>query len=128
MRVSCDRLKLAEAFSVVSALAAKGHSREAFQCVKLDAFVAGSWLSATNGETSIRLELDGVYGVADGDAVLLNVARVGQIIRESTDDHLTISDDRTMLLITTRTSEFRLNSIDPKEYPSVPALESGELD
>lgn len=119
MRVSCDRLKLAEAFSVVSGLAAKGHSREAFQCVKLDSSPSGSWLSATNGETSIRLELDGVDGAAAG-SVLLNVARVGQIIRESTDDHLTISVDGAMLLITTRTSEFRLNSIDPKEYPSVP--------
>lgn len=94
MRVSCDRQKLAEAFSVVSSLATKGNSREALQCIKLDAKAEAVTLSSTNFETSIRLELGGAEVLessplksSEGSA-LLHVGRVGQIIRETNDDRL----------------------------------------
>jgi DNA polymerase III subunit beta len=124
MRVSCNRLKLAEAFGIVSALAVKGHSREALQCVKMDVQENGlCTLSATNMDTSIRLELDGATPLGNTPqkkttgAALLNVARVGQIIRETTDEELQFANDGEQILISGKSSSFRLNSIDPKEFP-----------
>ena len=132
MRVRCDRLKLAEAFAVVGSLAAKGHAREALQCVKLDVTPDGCTLSATNMETSIRLELDGATPLeptpkkTTNGSVLLNVARVGQIIRETTDEHLQFVEEKEsgLLLISSRSSEFRLNTIDAKEFPASPGWSS----
>lgn len=127
MRVSCNREKLADAFSIVSALAAKGHAREALQCVKMDVQDGGCTLSATNMETSIRLELDGATPLGPTPqkkttgAALLNVNRVGQIIRETTDDELQFANDGEQVLISGKSSSFRLNSIDPKEFPNSPA-------
>jgi DNA polymerase-3 subunit beta len=135
MRVSCDRLKLSEAFSVVSSLATKGSSREALQCVKLDVRAGSVTLSATNFDTSIRLELDGAEPLestplkaADG-AALLHVGRVGQIIRETPDDRLKFElankpgEDGDFLRISSLNSEFKLPVIDPKEFPAVKAWE-----
>jgi DNA polymerase-3 subunit beta len=127
MRVSCDRLKLADAFAIVSALPTKGHAREALQCVKMEVTPDVCMLSATNMETSIRLDLDGATPLEPTPkkkthgAALLNVGRVGQIIRETTDDQLQFADDGEQLLVSGKSSVFRLNSIDPKEFPSSPA-------
>jgi len=127
MRVSCDRLRLADAFAIVSALPAKGHAREALQCVKMEVTPDVCMLSATNMETSIRLDLDGATPLEPTPqkkthgAALLNVSRVGQIIRETTDDELQFADDGEQLLVSGKSSVFRLNSIDPKEFPSPPA-------
>ena len=135
MRVSCDRLKLSEAFSVVSSLATKRSSCEALQCVKLDVRAGSVTLSATNFDTSIRLELDGAEPLestplkaADG-AALLHVGRVGQIIRETPDDRLKFElankpgEDGDFLRISSLNSEFKLPVIDPKEFPAVKAWE-----
>jgi DNA polymerase-3 subunit beta len=118
MKITCDREKLASAFQLAASIAQTRSPKEVLHHVKLDVTSEQSLLMATDMETGIRILVEGIETAAPGKA-LLNVARVGQILKESGDERLTIESDENRIRIKGEHSEFNLPSANPDEYPTV---------
>lgn len=82
MRISCKREQLASAFQIAATVANARSPREILQNVKLVAAHDNTTLMATDTENGIRINVDDV-DIDDFGSVLLPVARVGSILRES---------------------------------------------
>lgn len=122
MKISCDREKLAAAFQLAGSVAQARSPKEILQNIKIDATEERVTLMATDMETGVRIDVEGVDVQAPGKA-LLHVGRVGMILRESSDDQLLFETDETATVVKGLHSEFKLPSANPDEYPSVIAFE-----
>ena len=122
MKISCDREKLAAAFQLAGSVALTRSPKEVLQNVKIDASEDRVTLMATDMETGIRIDVQGVDVQTPGKA-LLHVARVGMILRESSDDQLYIESGETSTVIKGQHSEFNLPSANPDEFPTVVGFE-----
>lgn len=122
MKIACDREKLAAAFQLAGSVALSRSPKEILQNIKIEAGEDRVILMATDMETGIRIDVEGVDVQTPGKA-LLHVGRVGMILRESNDDQLTIDFDGTATQIKGLHSEFNLPSANPDEFPSVIGFE-----
>lgn len=122
MKLIGDREKLASAFQLAASIAQSKSPKEILHNVKIEVTKDKSTLMATDSEAGIRIDVDGIEAVTEGKA-LLNVSRVGQILKESNDDRLTIESDDSRILIKGQHSEFKLPSANPDEYPTVTGFE-----
>ncbi|MCA9191134.1 MAG: DNA polymerase III subunit beta [Planctomycetales bacterium] len=122
MRISCNREKLATSFQLAGSVAQIRSPKEVLQYVKIEASESHVTLMATDMETGIRIEVDGVDVQSPGKA-LLHVGRVGQILRESNDDQLIFDFDGSRIQIKGLHSEFNLPSANPDEFPTVIGFE-----
>ncbi len=118
MKILSDREKLASAFQLAGSIAQSKSPKEILHNVKIDAGSDKTTLMATDSEAGIRIDVEGVEVVTPGKA-LLNVNRVGQILKESNDDQLSIETTDNQILIKGQHSEFKLASANPDEYPTV---------
>lgn len=118
MRVSCNREQLAAAFQLAASVAQQRSPKEVLQNVKIDATGDRVTLMATDMETGIRIDVEGVDVQTPGKA-LLHVGRVGMILRESSDDRLDFEVDGSSIQIKGLHSEFKLPSANPDEFPNV---------
>jgi DNA polymerase III subunit beta len=122
MKITCNREKLAHAFQLAASVAQPRSPKEVLQNVKIEASGDRVTLMATDMETGIRIDVDGVEVQTPGKA-LLHVGRVGMILRESSDDQLEIETDGTLNRIKGQHSEFKLPSVNPDEFPTVVSFE-----
>ena len=75
-------------------------------------------LIATDTEVGIRLEVPEIEVTTTG-AVVLPVARFGSILRESSDEKLSIESDGASILVQGTRSKFKLSAENPDEFPDV---------
>lgn len=122
MKISCDREKLAHAFQIAATVANARSPKEVLQNVKIEAAEDRVILMGTDMDTGIRIEVEGVDVQTPGRA-LLQVARVGQILRESSDDQLQFEATSTSTIVKGLHSEFNLPSSNPDEFPNVVGFE-----
>ncbi len=122
MKVKCNREKLADAFQLAGSVAQTRSPKEILQNVKIEAENDKVTLMATDMESGIRIELDGVDIQTAGKA-LLHVGRVGMILRESTDEEISIESDESATVIRGQNSLFNLPSANPDEFPTVASFE-----
>ena len=80
-----------------------------------------STLMATDLELGIRLEVRGVKVEEPGEAILPG-ARTLAILRESTDEELSLEADADRCLVRGQLNEFEMPSEDPGNFPDVPAF------
>lgn len=118
MKISCDREKLATAFQLAGSIAQSRSPKEILQHVKMEVTTDKVTLMATDSETGIRIDVEGGDIQSTGKA-LLHVARVGQILRECSDDRLYFETDENKVLVRGLHSEFNLPSANVDEYPTV---------
>lgn len=118
MKIACDREKMASAFQLAGSVALSRSPKEVLQNVKIEAQEDRVTLMATDMETGIRIDVEGVDVQTPGKA-LLHVGRVGLILRESSDDQLHIESDGSATTIKGLHSEFNLPSANPDEFPTV---------
>ncbi len=118
VKISCNREKLASAFQLAGSVAQMRSPKEVLQNVKVDATEERVTLMATDMETGIRIDVDGVDVQTPGKA-LLHVGRVGMILRECSDEQLDIDTDGSATVIKGQHSEFKLPSANPDEFPTV---------
>jgi DNA polymerase III subunit beta len=118
MKITCDREKLSSAFQIVSPVANARSPKEILQNVKLVVGPMTVTLMATDMENGIRILVDGVDRERAGEA-LLPVARVGMILRECRDEKIVICTDKFETIIETTSSNFKLPTANPNEYPNV---------
>lgn len=122
MKISCNREKLATAFQLAGSVAQMRSPKEVLQNVKIEAGEDRVTLMATDMETGIRIDVDGVDVQTPGKA-LLHVGRVGMILRESSDEQLDFESDDSATKVRGQHSEFNLPSANPDEFPTVVGFE-----
>lgn len=117
MKLRCNREKLLAAYQTAALFAPAKSPKEILQNVKLDAGETVT-LSATDMEVGVRVNVEGVEVDAAGSMVL-PVARIGALIRESSDEFLSIESTAKGILIRGDRSEYKLPSADAAEFPDV---------
>jgi DNA polymerase-3 subunit beta len=118
MKILVHREKFLSAFQIASALAPTRSPKDILLNVKIEAEDDRVVLMATDLEAGVRLEVEDVQVQVPGKA-LLSVQRVGNILRESTDEYLTIETTPNSLDIRGQHSEFHLPLTNADEFPSV---------
>jgi DNA polymerase III subunit beta len=122
MKITCDREKLAYAFQLAGSVALTRSPKEVLQNIKIEANEDRVILMATDMETGLRIDVEGVDVQTPGKA-LLHVGRVGMILRESSDQQLYIESDAAATRVKGLHSEFTLPSANPDEFPTVIGFE-----
>ena len=118
MRVVIERETFLAAFQMAAAVAPNRSPRAILENVKLEASESGSVLVATDMEVGIRADVLGVEVTAPG-IVILPVGEFGNILRESTDEKLSITVKEEETVIEGDHSKFQLSNADPEEFPDV---------
>jgi DNA polymerase III subunit beta len=113
-----NRQKFLNSFLIAAAVTSPRSPKEVLQMVKIEANEDGVRLLATDMDAGIRIDLEGVDIQTPGKA-LLNVARVGGILREISDETIHLESSDTELLIKSHQSKFQLPNVDPNTFPSV---------
>ncbi|MCA9125827.1 MAG: DNA polymerase III subunit beta [Planctomycetales bacterium] len=122
MKINCNRERLASAFQLAGSVAVTRSPKEILQNIKIEAAEDQVILMATDMESGIRIAVEGVEVQTSGKA-LLHVGRVGMILRENSDEYLSIEASDTATVIKGLHSEFNLPSLNPDEFPSVVAFQ-----
>ncbi|MFM2012649.1 MAG: polymerase subunit beta, partial [Planctomycetota bacterium] len=118
MKIVCKREKFLSGFLIVAGMVPTRSPKDVLSHIKLEAIDGKVVLMATDQEAGIRLEIEDVEIVTPGKA-LLNVQRIGNILREASDELLTFETSANALDIHGVNSEFHLQLMNPDEYPSV---------
>lgn len=118
MKIVCNREKLLAAFQIAAGIAPTRSPKEVLNNIKIDASEGRVILMATDLEAGIRLDVEDVQVLTPGRA-LLNVQRVGNILREASDELLTFETTENNLDVSGAHSEFHLPRANPDEFPSV---------
>jgi DNA polymerase-3 subunit beta len=125
MKLVCEREKLLHAFQTAAAVAPARSPKPILQNVKIEAAAGRTTLTATDLEIGIRIDVLGVEAESPGSAVL-PIDRFGLILRESSDEKLTVECDGRKTLVRGGRSEFNLPAENPDEFPAVnPFQEQG---
>lgn len=122
MKIICDREPFLAAYQTAASVAPTRSPKPILQNVKLEATEQGAVLTATDLEVGIRVEATGVQ-IEQPGSVVLPVAQVNSILRESSDDQLTIELADTSIKIHGQNSRFKLPSNPPEEFPAVARFE-----
>ncbi|MEM7311701.1 MAG: DNA polymerase III subunit beta, partial [Planctomycetota bacterium] len=129
MKITCERDKLQAAFQTAASVAPSRSPKPILQNVKLTAEDKGSegiaTLMATDTEVGIRLDVAGIE-VSSPGSVILPVSRFGPILRETTDEKLTIETDGTAIHVTGQRSKFKLAAENPDEFPEVATFDESK--
>ncbi|MFM8406446.1 MAG: DNA polymerase III subunit beta, partial [Pirellulaceae bacterium] len=118
MKLSCNREKLHHAFQLAASVAPTRSPKEILHSIKLEAKDDEVLLTATDLESSIRIQVEQVDVQVPGTC-LLNVVRVGNILRELNDSQLELETTDSGITLRGEHSEFHLPSANPDEYPVV---------
>src|SRR5437763_3163764 len=120
MKALCNRERLLAAFGMVSGVVPTRSPKPILQNLKLVADAdEGSVLMATDLEVGIRHRVHGMK-VDQPGSLILPTARVGSILRTSTDEELALEGDGEHLVIRGLHAEFNLPGEDPSLFPEVP--------
>jgi DNA polymerase-3 subunit beta len=118
VKIRCQREKFLGAFQTAAMFAPSRSPKEILQNVKLDADQNGVTLSATDMEVGVRVNVEGIEVESPGSSIL-PVTHVGAVLRENSDEFLSIETTAKGTVIRGERAEFKLPSNDPEEFPEV---------
>lgn len=118
MRIQCNREQLLAAFQTAALVASSRSPKPILQNVKIEAQGDKAVLMATDMEVGIRIEVTGLTTEVPGSA-LLSVQQFGSILRESSDEALSIDSDGQAVTVRGQRSRFRLPTGNPQEFPQI---------
>ena len=118
MKIQCEREKLLHAFQTAAAVAPSRSPKPILQNLKLEVQTDKAILMGTDLEVGIRIEVEGI-GVNAPGSVVLPISRFLSILRESTDEVLTMNSDGKKIQVCGQRCEFHLPSENPDEFPVV---------
>jgi DNA polymerase III subunit beta len=121
MKATYHREGFLAAFQLAGAAVASRDVKPILRNLKVITGQDKSTLMATDLELGIRLEVRGVKVEEPGEAILPG-ARTLAILRESTDDELSLEADNDRCLVRGQFNEFEMPSEDPANFPDVPAF------
>ena len=117
MKIKINRESFQKVFQIAAAVAPVRSPKTILQNIKLEVGDQ-TVLTATDMELGVRLVVPDVEVEAPGKAVM-PVSRLNMILRESSDDTLSIDADSDRTLVTGLNSRFELASHNPDEFPEV---------
>ena len=118
MKITCNRESLLHAFQTAATIAPSRSPKPILQNVKIEAKKSGTILMATDMELGIRITAQDVEVQTEGSAIL-PVARFGALLRENSDEKLSITADDKGIAVKGNRSEFKLPAQNPDEFPNV---------
>lgn len=119
MKIIAQTAALQEALNLAAGIVAVRTPKPVLQCVKLIAANNTLTILATDLEAACRYTVPQVEVQTEGEA-LVPVQKFADIVRESSgEEALTIAVDGQACTITGAGSRFKLNSMDPGEFPVV---------
>src|SRR5271170_5203547 len=118
MKIQCEREKLLRDFQTAAAVAPSRSPKPILQNLKLEAQKDKAVLMGTDLEVGIRIEAEGIIVDAPG-SVVLPIARFISILRESTDEVMSVTSDGRKIQVCGQRCEFNLPSENPDEFPVV---------
>jgi DNA polymerase-3 subunit beta len=124
MKITCNREPFLNAFMTAATVAPSRSPKPILRNVKLEVTKETSILMATDLEVGIRIEVAGIDVESPG-TVLLPVAQLGSILRESSDDKLVIEGGEKGTVVRGERSEFKLQGENPDEFPKVAEFSEG---
>jgi DNA polymerase-3 subunit beta len=127
MKVICDQAALSEALNTAGSVVASRTPSPVLTCVKLTAIDGRLRLAATDGETSMVLDLDRVEVDSPGE-VLVPADKLTQIIREYNDPTVTIESDGHAMHIRGADAHFKIFGFDPQEAPPEAEFDEESVD
>ena len=116
MKVTADRNRLSESFARAATFSPGKSPKPILEHVLLEATNGATVFHATDLECSARLAAEGVEFDKPG-AVLLDTVQFPAILRECTDDVVTIEDRGTTIFVRCGRSEYKLPSANPGDFP-----------
>src|SRR5262249_26560230 len=121
MKLYCGREALLGDCQLASAAVASRDIKPILRNLKAVAEGDRCTLMATDLELGIRLEVRSPQVQEAGEA-MLSAAKLTSILRESTDDHLTIEADAQRCVVTGEHNEFEMPGEDPADFPDIPTF------
>jgi len=118
MKFTFDREKMLAAFQPAASVAPSRSPKPILQCVKMIGTESEATLMATDTEVGIRVIVEGVSVEVPGN-IVLPVDLFGNILRESSDDQLTVAVDGAEIKVTGSSSNYSLPSQNADEFPDV---------
>lgn len=118
MKIKINRESFQKAFHIAAAVAPARSPKVILQNIKLDVSPEQSVLTATDMEVGVRLMVPDVEIERPGAAVI-PVGRLSMILRESSDEFLSIDADAEKVLVLGKHSRFELAAHNPDEFPEV---------
>lgn len=118
MKIKVYREQFQKAFQIAAAVAPIRSPKVILQNVKLNVTPENTVLSATDMDLGVRLNVVDIEVQQPGLAVI-PVARLNMILRESSDETLTIETNSEQTLITGQHSRFELTAHNPDEFPEL---------
>ena len=118
MKFHCHRPSLAAAFGIVGGVVPARTPKPMLQNVRLTAEGNSLTLSGTDSEIGVTYTVEGVTVDQPGE-ILLPAQRASTILRELTQDQVTIESNEGTITISSGQSEFRLASEDPSGFPTL---------
>lgn len=123
MKVTCQRDGLLTACQQVSAAVAARTTKPILSNIKVTAEGDGLTLVAYDTEVGIRYELRGIMVGKPGSAIL-PITHLTQILRESTDDDISLSADEKGSTVKAGTSRYEMPGYPVDEFPDFPSFDS----
>ncbi|MCH2200417.1 MAG: DNA polymerase III subunit beta [Fuerstiella sp.] len=125
MQLTCDRNQFTHAFQSAAAAVPSRTPRDILRNVYMQLNSGGVELIGTDQEVAIRFSVDGVTSSSTGEA-LLPTQKIASILRELHDEQFEINAEEQTLQVTTSSSQFKLSSEDPREFPPVPEFSESD--
>ena len=118
MKIKINRESFQKVFQIAAAVAPVRSPKTILQNINLNVGKESAVLTATDMEIGVRLNVPDVEVETEGSAVM-PVSRLNMILRESTDDVLSIDANSEKTLVTGKNSRFELTAHNPDEFPDV---------
>jgi DNA polymerase-3 subunit beta len=122
MKIECQRDSLLAACQIVQGAVAARTTKPILANIKAVAHDDALTLMATDLDVGVRYELRGIK-VSRAGAAILPVAKLVNILRESTDAEVKIDAGKDTTHLTIGRSKYDLPGGDPEEFPEFPAFE-----
>jgi len=122
MKAICEREKLLHVFQTAASVVPTRSPKPILQNLKLELTSEAATLIGTDMEIGIRIDVPG-FVIEQPGSVVLPISRFGSILRESSDEKLSLQSDGRKTMVRGDRSEFQLPSENPDEFPNVIAFE-----
>ena len=124
MKVTCQRDGLLTACQLVSAAVAARTTKPILSNIKATAEDDRLTLIAFDTEVGIRYELRGIMVARTGSAIL-PITQLTQILRESSDESISLDADDNGTKVKAGTSRYEMAGYPVEEFPDIPPFDDG---
>ncbi len=116
MKIKFEREGFQHIYQIAAAVAPQRSPKTILQNVLLNAETNSLEIMATDMDLGVRLRVDNVEVLTPG-RVVVSVSKMSMILRESSDEFLTLETSEQQVIITGAHSRFELDSQNPDEFP-----------